>query len=214
MSDSLPEGKPLEVLKVLKLISGEEVMGLVTEADSDYISMEYPALLQNYFTKDNNGNMIECIKLLNYLSNIKNYKIQVSKKLVIFIGEPAPELYQMYQLYHAAMTKDPKSVMSIYDDEILSTEPGLQLLNDLFNNEDFVEFVNDLMDTYEGSEVSEDDEDDVESVIEPPEEEEAPSPPKRKKRRKVKPETNKMPYNPEAPPTNPESWSDNPMDYM
>lgn len=214
MSDSLPEGNPLEVLKVLKLISGEEVMGLVTEADADYVSLNYPALLQNYFMKDKEGNMVECIKLLNYLSNIKNFKIQISKKLIIFIGDPATELDQMYRLYHKAMTTDPKSVMSIYDDPITTTEPGLQLLNDLFNNDDFVEFVNDLIDNFEGIEILDDDEDSAESVIEPSEEEEPPSPPKRKKRRKVKPETNKMPYNPEAPPTNPESWSDNPQDYM
>lgn len=215
MSDSLPEGKPLEVLKVLKLISGEEILGLVTESDSHYVSIEYPAALQIYLTKDKEGQMIECVKLLNYLSNVKNYKIQISKSLLIYIGDPTVELEHMYRMYYMAMKTDPKSVMSVFDDPLTSTEPGLQLLNDLFNNDDFVSFVNELMESYEGHQILDDgDESDVESIIEASEEQQPESPPKKKKRRKQKPETNKLPYNPEAPPSNPESWSDNPLDYL
>jgi hypothetical protein len=86
-------------------------------------------------------------------------------------------------------------------------------LNELFNNEDFVGFVNDLIESFEGENIEEEIED-VESFIEPEEVEEARPQPKKKKRKRVKPETNKMPYNPDSPPENPESWSDDPKDYI
>lgn len=216
MSDSLPENNSLEVLKVLKLVSGEEVVGLITEANSDFIRLKYPALLQNYFAKDEKGNVLEYIKLLNYLSNVKSYEIEISKKLVIYLGEPATELKKMYEIYYIAMQKDPKSIANANMENINGVEPGLQLLNDLFNNEDFVGFVNDLIDTFDGLEITEEMEEalEAESTIEPLEEPTPETPPKRKKRKAIKPETNKLPYNPEANPNTAESWSDNPSDYL
>ena len=216
MSESLPENNSKEVLKVLKLVSGEEVIGLITEADSDFITFKYPALLQNYFSKDEKNQVIEYIKLLNYLSSIKGNTVSISKKVIIYIGEPAPELQKMYEIYHMAIQTDPKSIENASSDSGYSPEPGLHLLNELFNNEDFVGFVNDLIDTFEGIEISEEMEEllDVESDIEPSSEEPPEPQPKRKKRKRVKPETNKLPYNPEANPESPESWSDNPSDYI
>jgi len=80
----------------------------------------------------------------------------------------------------------------------------------------FVNFVNDLIETYEDSELFEDDgeEEVVELDMEEAEQEQPKAQPKPKKRTRVKPETNKLPYNPEQPPENPESWSDNPSDYI
>jgi hypothetical protein len=120
----------------------------------------------------------------------------------------------MYNTYLLAIQSDPKSIMtSSASDSENSNDPGLLLLNDLFTNDDFVNFVNDLIETYEDAE-SLNDEEDVESVIEAIEEEMPKPQPKPKKRSRVKPETNKLPYNPEKPPENPESWSDNPSDYF
>jgi hypothetical protein len=98
--------------------------------------------------------------------------------------------------------------------EGMGPEHGLELLNELFNNEDFVTFVNDLIENFEGEAIEDIEEEDVESFIQPQPEEEPDTQPKKKKRRRIKPETNKLPYNPENPPEDPESWSDNPMDYL
>jgi hypothetical protein len=63
-----------------------------------------------------------------------------------------------------------------------------------------------------------DEEEDIEDTSESPLndiKEEAPIPePKPKKKRKAKPEGNKLPYDPEANPNDPKSWSNNPEDYL
>jgi hypothetical protein len=216
MSDSLPENTFSGVLKVLKLTNGEEIIALVMEATPEFITLKYPALLENYTGRDEKGNAVEYVKLLNYLSNIKACEIILCKKTIMYIGEPRPELENMYKVYYAAMQKDPNSIVTNSSDEYASTENGLQLLNDLFNNEDFVSFVNELIETYEGVEILEDFDDGIEaeSIIEPSEEKPSQPPPKKKKRKGIKPETKKLPYNPEADPKTPESWSDNPSDYL
>jgi hypothetical protein len=104
------------------------------------------------------------------------------------------------------------------------------MLNELFNNEDFVNFVNDLIDSFEGeeilNEIGDDDGEEIEesedsiqkllseSSINDSDSEEAPRPPKKKKRSRMKPKSNEIPFNPEANPNSAESWSDNPEDYI
>lgn len=222
MSDSLPEKLFSGAVKIVKLISGEEIICFVIEAAQDKLAIKYPALLQSFMLRDAKAGYEEYVKLTNYVSNIKGFEISMPRSMVMYMGNPTPELEKMYEIYVMAMQSDPKSmVSSLPEGENLNTETGLNLLNDLFNNEDFVNFVNDLIDNFEGIEIDEEEEDDesiaesvAESIINPPEEETAPTPPKRKKRKRVKPETNKMPYKPESPPEDPESWSDDPRDYL
>jgi hypothetical protein len=213
MSDSLPENSLSGILRVLKLVSGEEIISLVNEIN-DQITIKLPAKMENYYSKEN-GNVVEYVKLTNYLSGIRGHEVTISKSLILFMGQPNTELEKMYEVYFMAMQTDPQSIKN--SNNTSTSEPGLQLLNDLFNNEDFVNFVNDLIDNFEGIEIIENEDDseyDVESVIsDPPEIEDEPKP-KQKKRRKPKPEASKMPYDPELPPENPESWSDNPSDYL
>jgi hypothetical protein len=213
MSDSLPETGLSGSLKVIRLLTGEELIGTAIENDNSII-IKFPARLESYITKDNMNNMIEYVKLTNYLSSIKNFEAKIFNTSIVYCGEPQEELVKMYNAYLLAIQSDPKSIMtSSASDSENSNDPGLLLLNDLFTNDDFVNFVNDLIETYEDSE-SLNDEEDVESVIEAIEEEMPKPQPKPKKRSRVKPETNKLPYNPEKPPENPESWSDNPSDYF
>jgi hypothetical protein len=216
MSDSLPEHPLSGILRVLKLNTGEEIIGLVNETSLDKITVKLPALLQNYYAKENNS-VVEYVKLTNYISNIKSFEINLNRSVIIYSGQPTIELEKMYEVFFLTMQTDPKAIVGNGDVEEIS-ENGLQLLNDLFNNEDFVNFVNDLIENFEGVEILVDEdeefEDDGESglnAITPPEEEPTPKP---KKKKKTKPEASKMPYNPELPPTDPESWSDNPADYL
>jgi hypothetical protein len=213
MSDSIPETDLSGSLKVIRLLTGEELIGTAIENDNSII-IKFPARLESYITKDNMNNMIEYVKLTNYLSSIKNFEAKIFNNSIVYCGEPQEELIKMYNTYLLAIQSDPKSIMtSSASDSENSNDQGLLLLNDLFTNDDFVNFVNDLIETYEDAE-SLNDEEDVESVIEAIEEEMPKPQPKPKKRSRVKPETNKLPYNPEKPPENPESWSDNPSDYF
>lgn len=215
MSDSLPENFFSGVLKVVKLLTGEEVVGYVSEPAPDKILIKMPAKLDNYYAKTEKDGFLEYVKLTNYFVNLNSQEATFFKSSIVYIGDPSLELEKMYEVYFMTMQTDPKAFLEQNSDNKLGSENGLQLLNDLFNNEDFVHFVNDLIDSFEGNEILiDEDEDDVESFIEPSEEK-APEPqPKRKKRKTVKPETKKLPYNPEAPPNTPESWSDNPSDYI
>jgi hypothetical protein len=97
------------------------------------------------------------------------------------------------------------------------------MLNELFNNEDFVNFVNDMIDTYEGAEIMIDVDDDGEEIEEAEKQEpsvedllieESPKPPKPIKRRTMNPETKKLPYKPDGDPNKAESWSDDPSEYF
>jgi hypothetical protein len=227
MSDSLPENPLSGVLKVVKLASGEEIIGLVSEPHQDRILIKLPARLENYVTKDESQNIVEYVKLTNYLANIKNFEVVLNRNMIIYIGSPQIELEKMYEAYFITMQADPKSIMTSSASDTMyqsgNMDNGLELLNNLFNNEDFVNFVNDLIDSFEGVEIVEIEEENeeivseesqVESDMSDPVQEEPKARPKPKKRSKVKPETNKMPYKPEEPPEDPQSWSDNPQDYI
>ena len=219
MSDSLPENPVTGVLKVVKLVTGEELIGVVNDTSVDILSIRLPAILQNYATKSPTGDIIEFVKLSNYLYNVKDFQMFVNRNSIVYTAIPTDDLRKMYEAYIAAIQLDPKAALNYNDyDTTESPENALQLMNDLFNNEDFVNFVNDLIDSFEGEEVEveEDDEDETvaESFIEAEDVQKEEEQPKKRKRKRVKPETNKMPYNPDSPPENPESWSDNPSDYI
>ena len=218
MSDSLPENSFSGIIRVLKLTSGEEVIGLVSEASPEKYSIKLPARLDTFYSRDQNGELLEYVKLTNYLSNIKGHEINIPRDVVIYVGAPNIELEKMFETYIIAMQQDPKVVITSGELDQQSSENGLQLLNELFNNEDFVNFVNDLIENFEGAEIILDDdegeEEEPEKPVIEPVKEEAPKPSKPKKRRTMNPEAKKLPYNPEANPNSAEGWSDNPNDYL
>jgi hypothetical protein len=218
MSDSLPENEFSGIIRVLKLTSGEEVIALVSEASPEKYSIKLPARLDTFYSRDENGELLEYVKLTNYLSNIKGFEINLPRDVVIYIGSPNIDLEKMYETYIIAMQQDPKVVITSGEIDQQSSENGLQLLNELFNNEDFVNFVNDLIENFEGAEIVIDDdegeEEEPEKPVIEPTKEEAPKPSKPKKRRTMNPEAKKLPYNPEANPNSAEGWSDNPNDYL
>lgn len=219
MSDSLPEISFSGILKVLKLVTGEEIVGLVTEQMPEKLIIKMPAQMCLYTSKDSSGNMVEYVKLSNYLASIREYEATIYTNSIVYSGNANAELEKMYQIYFLAMQSDPSSIDSTNQSGGTKAVPGLQLLNDLFNNEDFVNFVNNLIENFEGVEIlSELDIDEEENESSPEliaDEEEEPEPkPAKKKRSKIKPEGSRMPYKPEESPENPESWSDNPTDYI
>jgi hypothetical protein len=219
MSDSLPENSFSGIIRVVKLTSGEELIGLISEASPDKYTIKLPARLDTFYNRDANGELFEFVKLTNYLSNIQGFVINIPRDVVIYIGSPTPDLEKMFETYMIAMETDPKVVVTSGEvDQTSGPESGLHLLNELFNNDDFVNFVNDLIENFEGAEIIMEDEDSEESEPESPTmekpKEEAPKPPKPKKRRTMNPEAKKLPYNPEANPNSAEGWSDDPKDYL
>jgi hypothetical protein len=150
------------------------------------------------------------------LYNVKDFKILVPRTSIVYSGDPSGELEKMYEAYLILIQDNPRS--AIAPNNVYTQDPthGLNLLNELFNNEDFVEFINELVENFETMDINLDDEEETEAESFISEvEEETPTPqPKKKKRRKIKPETNKLPYNPENPPEDPQSWSDDPKDYI
>lgn len=217
MSDSIPENPISGTLRVVRLLTGEELIGVVKDVSQYEISIRMPAIMENYSTKTPEGHIVEFVKLINYLYNIKGFEILIPRNSIVYMGTPTDELSSMYESYLILIQDNPKSAIAPNNVYGSGNQQGLELLNNLFNNEDFVGFINDLMENFEAAGIDLDDEDDevdVESFIEPEEKEAPETAPKRKKRRKVKPETNKMPYNPENPPEDPQSWSDNPQDYI
>ena len=80
MSDSLPENSISGVLRVLKLISGEEIISLVNETPNKII-LKLPALLSSYYGKDQDNNSIEYVKLTNYITNIEKTEQKIKEKI-------------------------------------------------------------------------------------------------------------------------------------
>lgn len=215
MSDSLPENPISGTLRVVRLLTGEELVGLVNDVSQYDISIQMPALMETYATKTPEGEIVEFVKLVNYLYNIKGFKMLVPRSSIVYSGEPTEELQKMYEAYLILIQDNPKSAIAPNNTYTQDPTHGLNLLNELFNNDDFVGFINDLVENFESMGLNlDDDEEDTESFIEASEAPEPEITPKKRKRRKIKPETNKLPYNPESPPEDPESWSDDPKDYL
>ena len=222
MSDEAQETPCDGMVRVVKLMNGEELLGIVQDVCTNHISMILPAKVETAYSKDENGLIIEYVKLTNYAASVKNSEIVLNKNAIMFIGDPISDMLVMYETFSEAMKTDPESVRTSTTGEGVSNpQAGLMMLNELFNNEDFVNFVNDMIDSFEGSEVILDEEleeieesEQQEPTVEDLLVEESPKPPKPVKRRTMNPETKKLPFNPESSPNSAESWSDNPEDYI
>lgn len=200
-----------EDIKVIKLVTGEEIVGILTSTENGIYNVSFPARIDVHYGKGPGG-MTEFVKLSNYAASVGDYKVALPVSATVFIGKPNDELRIMYLTYCEYMRKDPKMIISSAgeDSSAAQENQGLELLNELFTNADFVEFVNDLIDNYEGNIVEEEEEEEEKFIIEEPEEKEI----KPKKKKKIKPESKKLPYNPDANPNTAEGWSDNPNDYI
>lgn len=204
-----------ETIRVVKLTTGEEIVGILVNDCEKFYTLSFPARIDVHYGKGPNG-MTEFVKLSNYAASIKEFTVSIAHTATIFIGEPNDDVKLMYMTYCEYMRQDPKMIISSAGEDSATSNDmhGLEMLNELFSNSDFVEFVNDLIENYEGNVVEDEEDEETEDpfVVEQIEEKEQEIKPKKKK--KVKPEGNKLPYNPDAPPNTAESWPDNPNDYL
>lgn len=196
-----------ESIRIVKLTTGEEIVGMLMNDSETQYELSFPARIDVSYGKGPEG-ATEFIKLSNYAAFTSLFVVKIPSNAVIFISKPNDELKVMYMTYCEYLRQNPKMIISSAAEDASSGSQfiGLEMLNELFNNSDFVEFVNDLIENYEESESFDlNDEEIVEEKVEEP---------KPKKKKKVKPEVTKLPYNPEANPNTAEGWSDNPQDYI
>jgi hypothetical protein len=199
-------------IRVVKFTSGEEVVSVVIESDNEVV-LSNPAKIVIYTSTNEEGHVIECLRLTSYLANIKDKAITVLKDYIMYMSEPSEDILKMYDTYLSFMEGQSAGIMTA---ELEEDGDALDMAWNLFSDANFVTFLQEL---YEDSHIDFDDLDVEESEEEQEElnklwEKEKEEPKKPKKKKKFKKEELKMPYTPDGDIKDPKSWSDNPEDYL
>ncbi len=199
-------------IRVVKFTSGEEVVSVVIESDNEVV-LSNPAKIVIYTSTNEEGHVIECLRLTSYLANIKDKAITVLKDYIMYMSEPSEDILKMYDAYLSFMEGQSAGIMAA---ELEEDGDALDMAWNLFSDVNFVTFLQEL---YEDSHIDFDDLDVEESEEEQEElnklwEKEKEEPKKPKKKKKFKKEELKMPYTPDGDIKDPKSWSDNPEDYL
>ena len=198
-------------IRVVKFSSGEEVVSVVIDNDTEVV-LSNPAKIVIYTTTNEEGHVIECLRLTSYLANIKEKAITVLKDYIMYMSEPSEDILKMYDAYLSFMEGQIGGIMTA---ELEEDGDALDVAWTLFSDTHFVNFLQEL---YEDSHIDfeEIDEEDLneEEEINKLWEKETEAEKKPKKKRKFKKEELKMPYTPDGDIKDPKSWSDNPEDYL
>lgn len=198
-------------IRVVKFSSGEEVVSVVIDNDTEVV-LSNPAKIVIYTTTNEEGHVIECLRLTSYLANIKEKAITVLKDYIMYMSEPSDDIQKMYDAYLSFMEGQIGGIMTA---ELEEDGDALDVAWTLFSDTHFVNFLQEL---YEDSHIDfeEIDEEDLneEEEINKLWEKETEAEKKPKKKRKFKKEELKMPYTPDGDIKDPKSWSDNPEDYL
>ena len=198
-------------IRVVKFSSGEEVVSVVIDNDTEVV-LSNPAKIVIYTTTNEEGHVIECLRLTSYLANIKEKAITVLKDYIMYMSEPSEDILKMYDAYLSFMEGQTGGIVTA---ELEEDGDALDIAWTLFSDTHFVNFLQEL---YEDSHIDfeEIEEDDLieEEEINKLWEKETEAEKKPKKNRKFKKEELKMPYTPDGDIKDPKSWSDNPEDYL
>jgi hypothetical protein len=196
-------------IKVVKFSSGEEVISLVMESETELL-LSNPAKIVIYTSSNDEGHVVECLRLTSYLANIKEKEITVLRQYVMYVAEPHEDILNMYTSYIKFMEGVTEGITTA---ELDTKGDPAEVAWELFSDENFVEFIQDLYEEHAiDIDVSEEEIDD--ELDELWKEEVEKKEPKKAKKKRYKKEETKMPYNPEADIRDPKSWSDNPEDYL
>jgi|LakMenEpi03Aug12_release.lakeMendotaPanAssembly.Ray.scaffolds.fasta_scaffold06393_26 hypothetical protein len=198
-------------IRVVKFSSGEEVVSVVIDNDTEVV-LSNPAKIVIYTTTNEEGHVIECLRLTSYLANIKEKAITVLKDYIMYMSEPSEDILKMYDAYLSFMEGQTGGIVTA---ELEEDGDALDIAWTLFSDTHFVNFLQEL---YEDSHIDFE-EIEEEDLIEEEEinklwEKETEAEKKPKKKRKFKKEELKMPYTPDGDIKDPKSWSDNPEDYL
>jgi hypothetical protein len=119
MSDEVQETPFGGIVRVVKLINGDELIGLVRDAQLDKILISFPAKIETALSRDENGELIEYFKLTNYAANLQLSEISINRTSILYTGTPADDLSKMYDIFFQAMQTDPKSIMNNISEDIV-----------------------------------------------------------------------------------------------
>jgi hypothetical protein len=207
------DSKASSSIKVIKLSSGEELISMVDESP-DEVVLSNPAKIVFYTTSTPDGEVIECLRVTSYLANIKETSITILMKHVIYLAEPSEDILNMYNSYLEFMN-------GLKDDVILAEiEPdhdNMDVAWALFSDPQFIDFVQEIYEEHlQDSEIDEEEdrEEPSEELFDSLNAEWEKAINENRKKRKYKKEDLKLPYIPDNEASDPQSWSDNPEDYL
>jgi hypothetical protein len=81
------------MIKIVKLVTGEELIGDITEQGSRFV-IKHPCLLQLVPSRSNQNE--PTMAMFPYAVNTKEHEISVNSTFVIWNSEPVKELYNQY----------------------------------------------------------------------------------------------------------------------
>ena len=81
------------MIKILKLSTGEEIIGDVTSADITFV-IKNACVLQMMPTRSDPSKAM--MALIPYCSHVKNSILEISIQHIVWDGEPVEELYNQY----------------------------------------------------------------------------------------------------------------------
>ena len=195
-------------IKVVKFTSGEEVVAIVLESENEIVISD-PAKVVVYTSSNDQGQVVECLRLTSYLANTKETQMSILKNYIIYITDPSEDLLKMYNAYLSFMSGNTfdSMVAELQDDP----EP-LEMAWTLLSDANFIQFMQEL---YEDNNFDIEEIEEIETfeapITETPKEE---AKKEKKKKKKYKKDELKLPYTPEGDIADPKSWSDNPEDYL
>jgi hypothetical protein len=98
MSDEVQETPFGGIVRVVKLINGDELVGLVRDAQLDKIVISFPAKIDCALSRDESGDLIEYFKLTNYASNLQLSEISINRTSV-YIPEFLLKIFLKCMIY-------------------------------------------------------------------------------------------------------------------
>lgn len=81
------------MIRVIRLVSGEEIVGKVEIRDNTYF-VQWPVQLVNTTDKDSDKARVR-VEL--FASQVKDHSVEINKGHVLYIGEPLLDLAEYYE---------------------------------------------------------------------------------------------------------------------
>ena len=125
-------------IKILKLLSGEEIACQVLEENETIIKIYQPMLFKTTSSYDLSGRVIDVTTLHDWLVNTDNKNIDLPVNHIAFITEPNKDTMKMYEMEsNKEFTEQTK--------EMFVSEPSKDEINDFIS--DLLKTTTEIMDT-------------------------------------------------------------------
>lgn len=94
------------MIRVLKLTTGEEIVGVIEDKDTS-IFVKWPVKLS--FTTENDETRPR-IKVDLFAGQVRGHSVDIDKSFIIYTGEPTPELKEYYDTNFGKMVPASTSI--------------------------------------------------------------------------------------------------------